>query len=214
MREALDYRLTLVQAGTGYGKSTALAALVESESPLHYVWYSVSEADADPQHFLSYLIEAFRLRLPELSDAPLALLHEVSAEGDPGAWSQVVDALVNALVEALHEPLLLIVDDYHFAASSPEVNALGERFITYLPPNLHVLVSTRYPLHGQALTAWRAKGEVLDLTRDDFVFQPVEIALLFQDAYGMQLTPDDIAILAHKTEGWPIALQLVWQGLR
>jgi DNA-binding SARP family transcriptional activator len=214
LRDALDYRLTLVQAGTGYGKSTALAALVESEALPHYVWYSVSEADADPQHFLSYLVEAFRLRLPELSDAPLAMLHEVSADGDPGAWSQVVDVLVNALVEAVHAPLLLILDDYHFTANSPEVNALGERFIAYLPPDVHVLVSTRTPLHGQALTAWRAKGEVLDLSRDDFVFQPAEIVLLFRDTYGMQLAPDDIALLAHKTEGWPIALQLVWQGLR
>lgn len=214
LREALDYRLTLIQAGTGYGKSTALAALVEGDPPLPYVWYSASEADADPQHFLAYLIEAFRLRLPELSDAPVALLHEIGAEGDPEAWSHVVDALVNALVEALHEPLLLIVDDYHFAAGSPAVNALGERFISYLPPDLHVVVSTRYPLQGRALTAWRAKGEVLDLSRDDFVFQAAEIERLFQDTYGMQLTPDDIALLAHKTEGWPIALQLVWQGLR
>ncbi len=91
---------------------------------------------------------------------------------------------------------------------------MSERFITYFLPDLHVLVSTRYPLPGQALTAWRAKGEVLDLTRDDFVFQSTEIELLFQDTYGMQLTPDDVATLAHKTEGWPIALQLVWQGLR
>ena len=34
LREALDYRLTLVQAGTGYGKSTALAALADEDVPL------------------------------------------------------------------------------------------------------------------------------------------------------------------------------------
>lgn len=30
LREALDYRLTIVQAGTGYGKSTALAGLAQT----------------------------------------------------------------------------------------------------------------------------------------------------------------------------------------
>ena len=30
----------------------------------------------------------------------------------------------------------------------------------------------------------------------------------------MRLSPDDIVVLADKTEGWPIALHLVWQSLR
>jgi ATP/maltotriose-dependent transcriptional regulator MalT/two-component SAPR family response regulator len=214
LRETLDYRLTLVQAGTGYGKSTALAALGEGESPLNCVWYSLSEADADPQRFLSYLIEAFRLRLPALSDLPLVVLQEVSQEGTGGAWPQVIDALVNALADVVRDPVLLIVDDYHFVANSPEVTALSERFITYMPPDVHVLVSTRYPLNSAQLVAWRAKSEVLEIGHDDLVFQPDEVEALFHKAYHMQLTPEEIAALVHKTEGWPIALQLVWQGLR
>jgi len=34
LREALDYRLTILQAGAGYGKSTALAELAAELRPL------------------------------------------------------------------------------------------------------------------------------------------------------------------------------------
>ena len=214
LREALDYRLTLVQAGTGYGKSTALAALTEDSGPLLCAWYSIAEADTDPQRFLSYLIAAFRLRLPALSDSPTAILQEIATNGNNDAWPRVVDALVNSLADALDVPALLVLDDYHFVAESPEVNSLVEHLINYLPPHLHVVISTRAMPHSPGLITWRAKGEVLDITHDDLAFQPAEIEALFRDTYGIQLSPDEVAALADKTEGWPIVLHLVWQGLR
>ena len=207
--EALDYRLTLLQAGTGYGKSTALAALAEGDAPLY--WYSLDEADSDPQRFLAYLITAFRARLPGLSDSPLAVLQEI---GNGRTSSQIVDVLVNVLADAIHRPSLLVMDDYHFVAQSPEVNALTERFLTYLPSDLHVILSSRYPIKSQEMVTWRAKGEVLEIGHQALAFQPDEIEVLFRAAYGMRLSPTEIAALFHKTEGWPIALQLVWQGLR
>src|SRR5450756_1935093 len=77
LRDALDYRVTIVQAGTGYGKSTALANLADGTTPLF--WYSASEGDADPQQFLAHLIAAFRRGLPALPETPLALLQELGA---------------------------------------------------------------------------------------------------------------------------------------
>jgi ATP/maltotriose-dependent transcriptional regulator MalT len=61
---------------------------------------------------------------------------------------------------------------------------------------------------------WRAKGDVLEIGRRELAFQLIEIETLFRDTYGMQLGQAEVAVLADKTEGWPIALQLVWQGLR
>lgn len=56
LRDAFAYRVTIVQASTGYGKSTALAHLADARVPL--LWYSASEGDADPQQFLAHLKEA------------------------------------------------------------------------------------------------------------------------------------------------------------
>ena len=57
-------------------------------------------------------------------------------------------------------------------------------------------------------------GEVLELGRNDLAFGPPEVDALFRDVYGVPLSPAEAAALANRTEGWPIALQLAWQGLR
>ncbi|MBK9711455.1 MAG: tetratricopeptide repeat protein [Kouleothrix sp.] len=212
LREALDYRLTVVQAGTGYGKTTALAGL--AAEPTDLFWYSVAETDVDPQRFLSYLIAAFRLALPGFSNLPLAVLQERGGDGSPDAWPQALDALINALDESLRGPALLVLDDYHFVAGSLEIDSLMQRLVTYLPPDLHVILSTRHPLAWPDLVRWRARGELLEISREALAFRSEDIESLFHTTYGMQLSADEVDALANKTEGWPIALQLVWQGLR
>ena len=101
LREAFDYRLTVVQAGTGYGKTTALAALLANAQGPGF-WYSLDESDRDAQQFLSYLVGACHMGLPSLPDAPLAVLSELR-NSSGSQWSLVVDALANALAEQLTE---------------------------------------------------------------------------------------------------------------
>lgn len=222
LRQALDYRLSLVQASTGYGKSTALGQLLNTGMPLF--WYTVSEGDADPQQFLAHLITSFRLGLPALADTPLALLQETY----PGNLRAALDALLNTLNDCITAPSLVVIDDYHFAAPrsssdirpvasegfAPTVGTLMDRFIRYLPNELHIILSSRYPLDLEGLVTWRARGQVLELKREALAFTPPEIAALFREKYNSPLSPLQIDVLADKTEGWPIALQLVWQEMR
>ena len=121
LREALDCRVTIVQASTGYGKSTALAQLAQSVPSLF--WYSASEGDTDPHQFLLNVIAAFRLRLPSLPDTPLAYLQENNARA-------AIDALINALNDLCTSSSLFVIDDYYLAASN-EVNALVVRHTNY-----------------------------------------------------------------------------------
>ncbi len=220
LRRAMEHRLTLVQAGTGYGKTTALLAL--GDSAPHLFWYSIGEADADAYQFLLYLIAAFRTRLPGMSDLPLAVLQEQRGDriadrpfeaGHPDVQVATIDALINALAQAISSPAALVLDDYHFVADNPLIDGLVRRFVAHAPPGLHVVLATRRPLAWPELVRWRARGEVIEIGRDALAFQPDEIALLFQDVYGLPLAPEEVAALADKTEGWPIALQLVRQGL-
>ncbi len=46
LKQALDYRLTILQAEAGYGKSIALAELPSDVKPL--TWYQVNEEDIAP----------------------------------------------------------------------------------------------------------------------------------------------------------------------
>src|SRR5689334_1979820 len=67
LEEALDYRLTLLVAPTGYGKSTLLAGWLGTAAH-PYAWYNLGQLDSDPFIFLLHLIYAFRDRFPALGE--------------------------------------------------------------------------------------------------------------------------------------------------
>lgn len=211
LREALDYRLTILHAGTGYGKSSVLAAFCIDDTPIF--WYTLDESDSDVQHFLAYLVAAFRQHLPDALGAPSALLNELGTDAGI-APAHVIDALINALSDALKTPSLLILDDYQVVDDAPEIGALIERLLNFLPANLHVIISTWHPLAFSSLVTWRARGETLEIGRSDLAFRSDEIDELFRQDGGAPLDARDLLLLHNKTEGWPIVLHLIRQGLR
>lgn len=204
LRQAFDYRVTVMQASTGYGKSTALANLADASTPLF--WYSATEGDADPRQFLAHLSAAFQ---SALSNSPLTFLQDDIAD----SLQSATHALLNALNDVIRAPSLVVIDDYHLAAS-PDVNALLDHFLAFIPADLHAIVATRYPPTWEHLVTWRARDQVLDIKREALAFTRTEIAALFRDKYHHDLAPRDVALLEQKTEGWPIALPLVWQEIR
>lgn len=165
--EALDYRLAIVQAGAGYGKSTALATLGESGYPL--VWYHLDAEDADPLLFLLHLIHGLRTALPNLSEAPLALLERWEGNSVP-PWTAVVDTLVNDLVTQVDGPALLVIDDVHLLDEAQASLRILDRFIGRAPADLHVILSTRHPPKLPNLVTWRVKGAVLEIDQEELAF--------------------------------------------
>jgi len=207
--DALNYRLTLVQAGTGYGKTTALAALTKQAYP--FVWQQLDAEDADPQRLLLYLIHGFRTAWPDLSEKPLLVFEEWSQNRPAFPWTSVVDALVNALVQTVTEPSLYILDDAHYLNEVAESMRILDRLIGRAPGNIHFILSTRYPLQLPTLNNWQVKGAVLQVGQSELAFTPPEVEDLFRDQYNLLLTPEQTELLIQKAEGWAIALYLIWQ---
>ncbi len=116
--------------------------------------------------------------------------------------------------EHLHSSLFLVLDDVHLLGEASEPIRILDWLIGRAPPDLHVVLSTRYPPSLPSLVTWRVRGEVLEIGERELAFTPDEIASLFRDLYGLPLSPQEIEQLTGRTEGWAIALQLVWQGLR
>ena len=212
LAESLNYRLTLIQAGAGFGKTTALAALAGSPPPL--IWYQLMDEDRDPLVFLLHLCHAARLALPDLSDLPISLLESWDGTSSPLPSTQVLDEWLNSLTAVLRGPVRLVLDDVHLVAPAAEIVYLIDRLIGLAPDDLHVLLAGRAPLALPGLPRWIACGLVLTIDRAALAFTGDEIAALFAHAYGYELTSDEAERLLEATEGWAIALQLVWQSLR
>ena len=215
--ETRDRRLTVVQAGTGYGKSTAVADLARQQNqPIPLVWYHLSPADADPVVFLQHLLAGFSQQLPTLSAAPSARLEEWERNHTAVGHTldNVVDTLNNELATLLHEDWFLILDDAHQLNQSAETLDILDRFIHLAPRHLHFILATRHALNLPSLLKWRVRGDLLDIDQAELAFTAVEMHNLFQEQYGLTLTSEQIDLLSQRTEGWPIALPLIWQHLQ
>lgn len=209
--EARQHRLVILQAGTGYGKSTALAALAEQPFPV--MWYRLDGEDVDPQRFLEHLVMGITAVLPITSEAPLALLEEWS-QNRSISWAAVVDTLINECVRCIDEDLYLVLDDVHHLHDTTDTIRILDRFIALSPPTLHIILATRYPIPLPSLLTWRVKGEVLEIPQEELAFSPAEIDALFRTRYNHPLTLEQATLLINKLEGWPIALHLIWKHLQ
>ena len=212
LKQAKDYRLTILQAEAGYGKSTALVDFAQKEE--HISWYQLNQEDNDTMVFLLHLCHALLQVYPDNLDLPITLINNWDGSQGPLPWRDVIDKVINTLSEKVQEPLLLVMDDAHLVTENGEVPLIIDRLVGLAPANLHVLLSGRPLISLPSLSKWRTKDEVLLLDQSLLTFTHDEIETLFARQYGMELSSEEVSTLIEVTEGWAIALQLIWQNIR
>lgn len=208
MQAALEYPVVLVQAGTGYGKSTLLAEL--SGQVKNFFWYTVTEPDRDPLLFLAHLISAFNQGGSGLGESALRILEESGSRVTTAALTP----LINSLTIGLTGPAVLVLDDYHLVMDVPEIAALVERLVDYHPPHFCLVLASRQIPTSPAIKRWRVKGQLQPVLSGDLAFTVDEIQTLFTDLYQIPIQRHQAQWLKEETDGWAIALQMVWQSLQ
>ncbi|MDA5193827.1 LuxR C-terminal-related transcriptional regulator [Alphaproteobacteria bacterium LMG 31809] len=164
-------------------------------------WLTLDEEDASPTQFLSYLFAALQtadVNLPEYN--PLA---ERSFQDAP--FRSVMASIFKA-IEAIDEPVVLIIDDYH-RAEGKELNSLFEWLVRFSPPQLHIVVASRD--HPQITREnLRVQGELLEFTNADLAFVADDVKRAFEANGGQEIDAAEIVRLTDRTEGWPLAIEL------
>jgi ATP/maltotriose-dependent transcriptional regulator MalT len=225
-------KLTLVSAPAGYGKTTlieewlrgrseggilrdgaqlgALAQAVPSRLTPHpsgSAWVLLDEGDNDPRRFIAYLMAAMGRVDPRIGLAANAML-----QGPQSPPSEaVLSALVNDIA-SIPESLILVLDDYH-AIHTPSVHEQLTFFLDHLPPNLHLVITTREdPL--LPIPRLRARGQVLEMRQEDLRFTTAETAEFLERVMGLCISSEDVVTLERRTEGWIAGLQLAALSMR
>ncbi len=199
-------RLTLVSAPAGYGKTTLVNLWLETvECPS--TWLSLDEHDADLDSFTSYLLAALRTAYPQAGQAIASLLQ--APELPPP--NRVADVLLRDL-EQLPGPLVLVLDDYH-TVSTPPINTFMARLVQRLPDDLHLVLITRTdpPLR---LAQLRGRRQLDEVRSASLRFTAEETAELLRQALDEPVADEIVALLAERTEGWAVGLQLAALSLR
>ena len=203
LASVLDYPLTIVNAPSGYGKTTLLAGWA-NETPAHVVWLALDEKDNDPARFCTHLLAALD------RVAPGALAARLPYEQNVATYLSDVSLLtrlINALAAAEGE-IALVIDDYH--ALDPDNEAIHDAMlylIEHLPARIHVILLTRTMLSLRT-SKLRVQQKLLELRIDDLRFTEEEARRFLEQSIGEEVRPDVCARIYARTEGWVAGLQL------
>ena len=189
---ALRFRVARIQAGAGWGKSTAARAACTGRSVR---WIEVRDAPAESGALAFLLADAF-----ELSRAALAKLLKEARE----------DESVRALVEwfCAHrldlEPLLAL-DDLHLLVDDHLSMALLEALVERLHEARWLLISRRaLPLPWGN---WLATGDAsLAVVADDLALEPPAARALLAER-APHLDEGALRAALSLADGWPIVLR-------
>ena len=196
---AADYRVALITAPAGFGKSTLLTqyATLCTTTVVDYV---VDSTDVAPGALLQGILTALR---HDIAPPPV-----IAAGVDDSTWSLMASVLdrLTELGDSCVGGLTCILDDVQFIEGSAAVDELSA-LITHLPQGVRMVLSARRmpPLD---LATHRVAGAVVELDADDLRFRSWEIEELFIQDYEMPLPPVEMARLARATNGWAAGLQL------
>ncbi len=121
--------------------------------------------------------------------------------------AQVAEAL-----EAIDRELVIVLDDYHFIKESASHASIAS-FLELMPPNVQLAVVSRQdpPFTVGRL---RANGDLLELRADELALRLDEVDTLMNGTLQLDLTPDALARLHARTEGWAAVVALAGRSLR
>jgi LuxR family maltose regulon positive regulatory protein len=196
-------RLVLVAAPAGFGKTTLLAQWLAAaeESRRSVAWLALDPGDGDLRSFLTHLVAAIQIAVPEVGVDALALLEA----GGATPTDAVLVSLINDL-DVLAGPMVVALDDYH-VMDAVAVHEAVTFLLDNLPPQVTLAMTTRAdpPL---PLSRLRARGELVELRAADLRFTAAEAEAFLSEVIGLQLEPALVAALEARTEGWAAGLQL------
>ena len=180
-----NQRLLLVIAPAGYGKTTAVA-VASRELGWNAVWYRLDVLDHDPIVLAASLTEALRRRLPQFGQA---LCERLDNAGEIDLTIHEALALFVAALETdVADETHIVLDDYHEAADSADLNwALGY-LVENLPERVHMVLSTRYePAFSTAKLA--LAGQVASIDLEDLRFSAAQLKQVVAAAHARLRRP-------------------------
>jgi LuxR family maltose regulon positive regulatory protein len=206
MDELAHRKVVLISAPAGYGKTTVLCEWVH-QAKMPVAWLSLDEDDNDVTRFLAYIVAAWERIHPGVREGPLGVL--------VGSLTPPIEKVLSSLVNEAGrraDHFAFVLDDYHFI-EAPAIHQALTFIVEHLPPPMHLVLASRLdpPLPIPSL---RARGELIELRAEDLRFTTDEVTRFFSQTAGIDLSSDESAALAARTEGWVAALQLTALSLR
>ncbi|WP_018991569.1 LuxR C-terminal-related transcriptional regulator [Aromatoleum toluclasticum] len=206
LREAVEQPLVAVTSLAGFGKTSLLVQLRrELLAPGAAVAWLTIEASDDRASVAPAIIASLSTALG--LEMPARAFDQVGQAG-ADLWA------ASELLVQLHElarPTWLLIDDLHQLADRDAIDFIYY-LVTNAPSNFHVVVSSRTdpPFPVEEL---RAHGLYTQFVTEDLRLRLEDTVGFLRRRLGDEVDIETGARLHERTEGWPMALQIVTSAM-
>ncbi len=201
---ATQFRLTMLVAGAGFGKSTALRDFLQTH-PLEHVRFNVRPEHRSLISFVRGFADAISATKPHLRLSLAGALEAAKQAADPA--TALADWLLAHLESA---PTTIVIDDLHYVAIDADVSsvsALLTILIDQTRGQKRWIISTRSNMDLN-VSDWCNNGAMdVPIDENDLRFT-VDEALQLAALSNATLVNDEVVQLLDLTDGWPAAFML------
>jgi LuxR family maltose regulon positive regulatory protein len=207
LSDLIDYRLILITAPAGYGKTSLLVDFA-TQTELPVCWYTINPLDIEPQLFISNLVSSLAIRFPKFGQQAMSALKSSKGMLDLDYISSVI---INDLIDNVSEHFVLILDDYYLVHDSAQIRNFVSRFVQDMDENCHLVLTSRMLLSLPIITLLAARAQVGGLSFEDLAFQQDEIQQFFLQNQNISLSSQETDEILETTEGWITGIVLKTQ---
>lgn len=212
LSEVTDFPFSVVKAGAGYGKTTAVSRFADQSGlPVH--WLTITDEERDPAGFVASVLGTM---LPK--DVPEAEVQRIiDGSYHPLTWTESAKWAVELVTTYVHEECLMVLDDFHVLDEDASILAWLDQWIQLIPVHIHVLFVSRTQPTLPYLQSLHLRGDVLLIRERELAFTEEEISFLFNHGvvdYRSQLDVQQIQWLRARTTGMAMVLSMLWREWR
>ena len=194
-----DYSLTVVQAPTGYGKTTTLSNYL-NKSCKKYMWFNIDNDDRE-QFFSDFCAKVEGINANVASQ-----MREVGYPTD----EQTSVKLANVIMQLeFKENTVLVLDNYNYIAEK-YINSVIKDLAGKKDLNLLLVLLTRDKASSEEFDL-NIKRQVNVINKTDLMLEYKEIDEYFK-LCGVKLDEKEIELIQKNTEGWMNALYIQLQN--
>jgi ATP/maltotriose-dependent transcriptional regulator MalT/DNA-binding SARP family transcriptional activator len=198
VNELVDFKLTLITAPAGYGKTSLLVDFA-TQTKFPVCWYTVNPLDFEPQRFIYNLVSAIIVQFPHFGQRTISALKSTRGTLD---LDYIVNVIIDDLFDNVSEHFILVLDDYYLINDSAQIRNFITRFVQDVDENCHLILTSRMLLPLPVITLLAGRSEVGGLGFEELAFQEDEIRQLFLQNQNCFLTEQETSEILEKTEGW------------
>lgn len=204
LEKSLGANFVALVAGTGYGKTHALASFV-SRRDCDLIWLHLGKLDNMQEHFWHSLVEATRVELPNLA----SILETSGFPASTATFDSFLGQIANWAIP--HEELLFVVDEAQILTNTSILKFFAQILRQNQGKFSLIFCSTSHAPVKQV--EQMADINPLILQALDLRFTPRESQALME-THGVTLAEEELNELQAKTDGWPLAVYLIGTQLR